>query len=164
MFLCVDPKISPSFDFEQQLFFGSRVKTSQPPCVIHFHNRQELSLLMVRPWIYVVKSKSQIILTKLTNCYVFCLIFGCPSKKNSIGCRSDNIDASGLPNTSSERLGQMFFREHVWNSKTFKIGCPSPFKIQLNQICVTKKMFLRLLFFSREYTCFDCFWQNEDTS
>ena len=53
---------------------------STPLCYT-FHNRQELNLLMVRPWIYVVKSKSRIILTKLTNCYVFCLIFGCPSKK-----------------------------------------------------------------------------------
>ena len=134
MFLCVDPKISLFFNFEQQLFFGSRVKTSQPPYVIHFHNRQGLSLLMVGPCIDVVKSKSQIILIKPTNCFFF--NFWVSLQKKLIGCRSDNIDASGLPNTSSERIGPNIFQGTKF---------------------VSLKKKLEAVVFSREYPCFDCF-------
>ena len=38
----------------------------------------------------------------------------------SSGRRSDNFDASGLPNTSSESLCPKFFRKHVKTGETFK--------------------------------------------
>ena len=52
-------------------------------------------------------------------------------RKISSGRRSDNIDASGLPNSSSESLCPKVFEEHVKNSETLKIGGPSPLQSQL---------------------------------
>ena len=56
--------------------------------------------------------------------------------------RSDNIDASGLPNTSFESLCPKLFREHVENVGTFEIGGPSPLQSQLIQIrALPKELF-----------------------
>ena len=70
---------------------------------------------------------------------VFLHFFVSAPKKNSSGRRSDNIDASGLPNSSSESLCPKDFREHVKNVGTFKIGGPSPLQSQLIQFRVRQK-------------------------
>ena len=60
-------------------------------------------------------------------------------RKFSSGRRSDNIDASGLPNSSSESLCPKVFREHMKNVGSFKIGGPSPPRSQLIRIRVQEK-------------------------
>ena len=57
----------------------------------------------------------------------------------SSGRRSDNFDASGLPDSSSESFCPKVFREHVENVGTFKIGGPSPLQSHLIQIRVRPK-------------------------
>ena len=54
-------------------------------------------------------------------------------RKFSSGRQSDNIDARGLPNSSSESLCPKVFREHMKNVGSFKIGGPSPPRSQLIQ-------------------------------
>ena len=63
------------------------------------------------------------------------------SEKNSSGRQSDNINASGLPNTSFESFCPKLFREHVKNVGTFKIGGPSPLQSHLIQIRVAPKSY-----------------------
>ena len=56
---------------------------------------------MVVPWIYEHVSKSRVICPKAKKSNFLCFWVSV-RKKNSSGRRSDNIDASGLPNSSSE--------------------------------------------------------------
>ena len=56
---------------------------------------------MVLPWIGHTSSKSRVICPKAKTSNFLCFWVSV-RKKNSSGRRSDNIDASGLPNSSSE--------------------------------------------------------------
>ena len=46
-------------------------------------------------------------------------------RKNEVTCCSDNFDASGLPNTSFEKLCPILFKEDVDTGETFKILGPT---------------------------------------
>ena len=67
---------------------------------------------------------------------IFCVA---PPLSKVTARRSDNIDASGLPDSSSESFCPKVFREHVENVGTFKIGGPSPLQSHLIQIRVAPK-------------------------
>ena len=79
---------------------------------------------------------------------VFLHFFVSAPKKNSSGRRSDNIDASGLPNTSSESLCPKVFREHVKNAETLKIrgSIYSPPKSVDPVSCPSEKLVFRQFF------------------
>ena len=98
---------------------------------------------MVVSWIYDAAAKSPLIWVNAKNCrFLHFLVSLC--KKNSSGCRSDNIDASMPPHSSFETLWPTLFMENIQNGKTLKIGGPSPLRSQLIKICVPQK------------TCFSC--------
>ena len=69
----------------------------------------------------------------------FFAIFRVPPLMKVTARHSDNIDASGLPDSSSESFCPKVFREHVKNVGTFKIGGPSPLQSHLIQIRVAPK-------------------------
>ena len=87
---------------------------------------------MVVPWIYDAVAKSHLNWLNAKKC-PFSHFFAILSKKNSSSCRSDNIDASMPPHSSFETLWPTLFMENTQNSKTFKIGGPSPLRSQLIQ-------------------------------
>ena len=84
-------------------------------------------------------SKFWVICPKANKCTFFLHFSMILSKKNSSGRRSDNIDASGLPNSSFESLCPKVVMEHVKNAETLKIGGPSPLQSQLIRNCDTQK-------------------------
>ena len=87
---------------------------------------------MVVPWIYDAVAKSHLNWLNAKKC-PFSHFFAILSKKNSSGCRPDNIDASMPPHSSFETLWPTLFMENIQNGKTFKIGGPSPLRSQVIQ-------------------------------
>ena len=63
------------------------------------------------------------------------------NEDNDNGRQSDNINASGLPDSSSESLCPKVFREHIKNVVSFNIGGASPLQSHLIQICVAPKSY-----------------------
>ena len=93
---------------------------------------------MVIAWIGHTSSKTRVICPKVKK-ISFWNFFVILPRKFSSGHRSDNIDASGLPNSSSESLCPKVFREHVKNAETLKIGGPSPLQSHLIRFRVRQR-------------------------
>ena len=103
---------------------------------------------MVVPWIYDAVAKSHLNWLNAKKC-PFSHFFAILSKKNSSGCRSDNIDASMPPHSSFETLWPTLFMENIQNGKTSKIGGPSPLRSQVIQNRDTKKSCFSGLFLEK---------------
>ena len=103
---------------------------------------------MVVPWIYDAVAKSHLIWLNAKNC-PFLHFFAILSKKNSSGCRSDNIDASMPPHSSFETLWPILFMENIQSGIIFKILGTRPLQSQLITICVPQKTCFSGLFLKK---------------
>ena len=115
------------------------------------HPEDSKNVVVFEIWIGHTSSKSRVICPKAKKC-LFRIFFVILPRKISSGCRSDNFDASGLPNSSSESLCPKVFRKHVKNAETLKIGGPIHLQSQLIRNRDTEKNC-----FFRQFFAENCF-------